>query len=226
MNWKIIFSFLGGAGLGVLGSAFFFKKKYKKYYNDLYEEMYENDIQEFYDSHNAEPKPVDVEADDVDEELLKKATTEYATNGGMVVNQGPAVGIRPTHGASQNIDYTQFGPHVDDDEAVDISKGQVMTNERANERMKPPEVISENDYGSRPEYSTADLFYYTGNDTLTLDGDYGKETVQNFNEIKDILGDTLEASGFKRSNAPTICVRNYRYSTDYCIQKVRGKYEG
>lgn len=216
MKVKDVLIFIAGAGLGALGSAIFFKKRY--------DQMMEEEIAEIMKVHKDAPQPVTVAKDDVDIAVYKGATSPYATSPAS----GPAVDIRPV-GERGNIDYTQFR-HVDNDEEEtnNTLQGEVLTDERKEDRDKPPIIIDPNDMQSIPGYDAVDLYFYEGNRVLTLADDYGEERVKTLDEVRDLLGDILEKTGFvtsKFKRGECICVRNFRMSTDYMVTKIAGNYE-
>lgn len=216
MTVKNVFIFIAGAGLGALGSAIFFKKRYDR--------MMEEEIAEIMKVHKDAPQPVTVAKDDVDIAVYKSATSAYATSPAS----GPAVDIRPV-GERGNTDYTQFR-HADNDEeeANNTLQGETLTDERKKDRDKPPIIIDQNDVQSIPGYDAMDLYFYDGNKVLTLADDYGEERVKTLDEVRDLLGDILVETGFTTSKfrcGKSICVRNFRMSTDYVITKIAGNYE-
>lgn len=218
MKIKDILIFLAGAGLGVLGSAFYFKKKY--------DQRMEEEIAAIMKIHNNAPQPVTVSSDDLDIEVYKKATTEYAKSDEPVTS--PAVDIRPTK-VKVTTDYTKFTrTNQDEEDENNEIQGEILTKEAAENRGKPPIVIDPNDMQSIPGYDAVDLYYYEGNHVLTLADDYGEEEIKTLDEVRDLLGDILDTTGFATSTykrGECICIRNFRMSTDYCVTKIAGNYE-
>ena len=216
MKVKDVFIFIAGAGLGALGSAIFFKKRYDR--------MMEEEIAEIMKVRKDAPQPVTVAKDDVDITVYKSATSAYATSPAS----GPAVDIRPL-GERGNTDYTQFRhDDKDEEEANNTLQGEILTEEKAEDRNKPPIIIDPNDMQSIPGYDAVDLYFYEGNRVLTLADDYGEERVKSLDEVRDLLGDILEKTGFvtsKFKRGECICVRNFRMTTDYMVTKIAGNYE-
>lgn len=216
MKVRDVIIFIAGAGLGALGSAIFFKKRYDR--------MMEEEVAEIMKVHKDAPKTVTVASDDVDIAVYKGATSAYATSPAS----GPAVDIRPV-GERGNMDYTQFRhDDKDEEEANNTLQGEILTEEKAEDRSKPPIIIDPNDMQSIPGYDAVDLYFYEGNRVLTLADDYGEERVKSLDEVRDLLGDILEKTGFvtsKFKRGECICVRNFRMTTDYMVTKIAGNYE-
>ena len=108
----------------------------------------------------------------------------------------------------------------------DYDEGGVLTKEHEN--AGDPYVIERVDYGSEPHYARQTLVYYTVDDILTLGEDQNEEEIQDFDEIKSMLGNVLSESGFMDDDASMrMFVRNDKRCTDYEIVKVFGSfYEG
>lgn len=92
------------------------------------------------------------------------------------------------------------------------NKGMEEASNLAN-RNSSPKIIEYDDYGKTGYLDEVDLYYYTGDDVLVDDEN------QIVASPEELLGDCLEASGFKTNREKELYVRNYRRSTDYAVTK-------
>lgn len=220
---KVIISFIGGAGLGALGSALYLKKKYD---DKLQSEI--EAAREYYANKKPDVTVVDLDkSDEFDQttyEKYKKAQEEYVVSSGS----GPQVATRPNHGVHITTDYTKFlNDQRDEKERSDDSHAEAITKERAVERVRPPKIIREEEFEADPTFESATIEYYTENGVLVLDDEVGNsDVVISLNEVKDILADTLEKYGFTdpTNKQREMFVRNFRNKTDYRIIKIEGRY--
>ena len=220
---KMILSFVGGAGLGALGSALFLKKRYD---DKLQVEI--EAARQYYANKKPDVTVVDLDkGDDFDQatyEKYKKAQEDYVVSSGT----GPQVATRPNHGSHITTDYTKFlNDQRDEKETSDDSHAEAITRERAAERTRSPKIIREEEFEADPTFESATIQYYTENGVMVLDDEVGNnDLVISFNEVKDYLGDTLDKYGFTESGNPQreMYVRNFRNKTDYHIIKISGRY--
>ena len=217
---KTFLAFIGGAGLGVLGSAIFCRLRYKKQYDAKLEEEIQK-IRDFY-AEDAEKQRQEIVRETRKGLNEYKETVNQYDNITLSSSKGPAIDIRENSSAN---DYTQYS-HKDEDESRNEDLGEIATQERAEEYKKPPKLIKASEFGDNPAYSALYIYYYTENGVLTLADDYDKETVTSFEEAKEYIGDALTKYNFidEDNDEEVIYVRNYRLSTDYCITKVFAKY--
>ena len=119
----------------------------------------------------------------------------------------------------------------DEDESAEYRSGDPEYEERYEDANKdgeewseklnsnsPPFIISYDQFGATGYLDEETLYYYAGDDTLI------NENEQIVPAPEDILGECLEASGFKTNSERELYVRNYRRSTDYKISKVFDRY--
>ena len=95
--------------------------------------------------------------------------------------------------------------------------------EKDRERSKPPRLVPfETVEALDDTWDRQTLFYYQYDDTLvTEDGD---EVLED-EERKDIVGNTLTKYDFDANDEMVIYVQNFKFSTVYEIEKVRGAYD-
>lgn len=196
--------FAAGAGLGVLGSAFFFWRRSEKICNE-----YEEKCAAEYEELKAE---LCLKQDYVSESLEK--------------SQGD-ISEKTSKPSGGRTDYTQFAkPDVKDviKRAEDklVAEEGPMEEDTKTPRLRGPRLIKAEDYGNNRTLEMQELFYYTDTCTLTDEED----EVISGERAELLLGDALIKYGFDTNDEDTIYVRNERHGADYMITKIRAPYTG
>ena len=201
---KFVIGAVVGAGLGVLGSARYFKKKYEtkadeeiagmeQYYKDKFQNVVENAaakaIVKPYVSEDTKP-------------ILPNSFCEVETN--------------PEPRKPGNVDYTKCFENAQKTVADEAKPMKPQSKKNA------AKLIPAEEFGNMPGQDRVTLYYYTGNDILTND----EENPYEVDVAELMVGDCLEKFGFRTSNEDAIYVRNLVYGADYEIIKVRGDFEG
>ena len=223
---KNLLVFVGGAAVGFIGSSIYYKKKIKK----LEEEF------DAMDNYYAEMNPT-VAPYVKKENTGEKAPEEVKENAAKIESSNSIVRGRMEYKKPDSKDYTSYWKKeaqkaVDpaekespEDEYEDsYAQGLIANNEQSRNRTKPPKLISANEYGDQPGYSTVDLRYYQENDFLTVVSDMDEEDILYVDEIENYVGNALVKFDFKHSDEKTIYVRNYQRMTDFMISKVFGSF--
>lgn len=129
------------------------------------------------------------------------------------------------------VDYQQFyDPSESESPKDDIPEdendtGSYMTNEYKKNKNRAPIIIKKGEYGDMDNWKTMDLKYYQESETLTfVEGD--EEDMIYFDEIEDVVGNSLVKFGFADNDEPVIFVRNFSRGCDFRIEKVFGAFEG
>ena len=196
--------FAAGAGLGVLGSAFFFWRRSEKICNE-----YEEKCAAEYEELKAE---LCLKQDYVSESLEK--------------SQGD-ISEKTSKPSGGRTDYTQFAkPDVKDvikraEDKLAAEEGPMEEDTKA-PRLRGPRLIKAEDYGNDRTLEMQELFYYTDTCTLTDEED----EVISGERAELLLGDALIKFGFDTNDEDTIYVRNERHGADYMITKIRAPYTG
>lgn len=220
-----ILIFAAGGLAGGIGTFFAVKKKFEAKADKEIEEL-----RNYYDNRGKtyeELQALGRIQEDLKEKMEEAAPEAYKTT------PREETLIRGRNMKHVPIDYTQFARDDAFDPADgespaedDYDEGGVLTKEHEN--AGNPYVIERVDYGSEPHYARQTLVYYTVDDILTLGEDQNEEEIQDFDEIKSMLGNVLSESGFMDDDASMrMFVRNDKRCTDYEIVKVFGSfYEG
>lgn len=121
-------------------------------------------------------------------------------------------------------DYGAMYEHpMDDDELEKIEEmdNWKKADESVEKHARAPRLIKSSEFGQLPNFAQVFLTYYTGSDTFEVDGDSPQIIdAKDVDEIRGMLGDTLDKYGFKDSDETEIYVRNFARETDYDIVKV------
>ena len=218
MNKPIIFvaGLIVGAGSGVLATWQYFKQKYEAQAQEEIQDAldYIRETQpygyrgESIMEDDAEINPTDSNLDEIKEKLLKNEaqTTNYAS---MYKNKE----VDPVQAKFKEAEDLA---EVDTDEETPEEQAN---REHQENRNKPPQIISVEEYENLPAYITHETLYYYHYDEIVTD--------DNDNEIPDpetYIGDALDKYGFRESDEAIIFVMNYATDTAYEIQRVMGGY--
>lgn len=201
MTSREIIFFVSGAAIGIVGSCYYFKKKFYKLADEEIQA-----IREFY----ADKVSGLSERVDKAEEAMKD----------------PAEMSNYEEFSKQNkTDYSSYYDHpVDSDEEKEEPTDQnyelgldASIDHDINHRLNP-KIIREDQYGENPYYKTEVLHFYNEDEILTDEND---EIIEN--EVL-VVGHCLDKYNFRNDNMKSIWVRNYQFDTDYHIVKIFGKY--
>ena len=219
MNKPIIFvaGLIVGAGSGVLATWQYFKQKY--------EAQAQEEIQDALDyvresqpygyrgeqimDDDAEINPTDSNLDEIKEKLLKNEaqTTNYAS---MYKKKNEVDPVQEKFREAEDLADVETNEETPEEQA---------NREHQENRNKPPQIISVEEYENLPAYITHEVLYYYHYDEIVTDDDD--------NEIPDpetYIGDALDKYGFRESDEPIIFVMNHATDTAYEIQRVMGGY--
>lgn len=199
---KIFLIFATGAGAGVGGSAFFFKRKYEKFYREKADkELAEMD--EYYRERLEEK-----EKEEVKEEPAKQEEPE----------EKPARPIAPEQKRQGSFahDYTK---HYGDDAEQEHPEDDMPVEAPI---RREPKWIKKSLFGT-DGYATRVLYYYTDDDALVSEGD-SEEEIMEVGEVSDAISTALIKIGFTDEGNldREIFIRNYDRKTDYHVIKVIG----
>ena len=124
----------------------------------------------------------------------------------------------------QKIDYTQYYGDAVSEEEHDFDNCKIRNDEIKN--GKDPYVINEHDFGSIPGSDIVSLIYYKNDGTFVYDTyDFDDGDIVDLDEVRSMLGDVVNESGFADNDEETIYIRNDRRNTDYEITKAFTSYE-
>lgn len=199
---KFIIGAAIGAGLGVLGSARYFKKKYETKADEeiaQMEQYYKDKLQSV-----------------VDGAAAKAIVKPYVSEETPVAQDFREVEA-PKPPKTGKVDYTKCFANAQQTVA---EEAKPMTQPQA--KRNQPKLIRAEEFGNMPGQDRITLYYYTGNDILTND----EEDPYEVDVAELMVGDCLEKFGFRTNNEEAIYVRNLVYGADYEIIKVRGDFEG
>lgn len=197
--------FISGAGLGALGSGFFFYRKSRKA------------VAEF------EEKCSDEYAE-LRRELLSKQEYESET---QKKSQGDNSIKTKATPRDERRDYTKYSKDPDSLESIiqraenklAEEEGPIEDDARKN-KLKGPRIIKNEDFGNDRTLDREELSYYTGNGILANEAD----EIIDPDTAKVMIGDALTRFGFDVNDQDEICVRNEKFGYDYKITKIRSSY--
>ena len=219
MNKPIIFvaGLIVGAGSGVLATWQYFKQKYEAQAQEEIQDAldYIRETQpygykgESIMEDDAEINPTDSNLDEIKEKLLKNEaqTTNYAS---MYKNKNEVDPVQAKFKEAEDLAEVETDEETPEEQA---------NREHQENRNKPPQIISVEEYENLPAYITHETLYYYHYDEIVTD--------DNDNEIPDpetYIGDALDKYGFRESDEAIIFVMNYATDTAYEIQRVMGGY--
>ena len=130
---------------------------------------------------------------------------------------------------ASKVDPAEMESPPEDTEAENLeAQGEILSNEYRLEKLanagRLPKIIKMEECGTDPLYKTVYLTYCTVDGVLVEDqGDVYYEP-EDTDAINDLVGDALDKYGFRNSDEGIICVRNFKYGTDYEITKYEGVY--
>lgn len=196
--------FTAGAGLGVLGSALFFKKKFEKKYIEKEDQL-------------------DKEYSDLKAELMLKK--DYVSES-LEKSQGD---ISEKTSERPNTDYTKFWKQPENVQDV-IKRAEdklaeeegPMEDDTKKPKLRGPRLIKAEDYGSDRTLEMLELYYYTENNVLTDEED----EVISPERAELLIGDALVKFDFINNDEETIYVRNEKHGSDFKIEKIIAPYRG
>lgn len=206
--------FVAGAGLGVLGSARYFKSKYEK---EAEEEI--QSVRDYY-TKRRRIMSTDVEVP----EWQPKAQPEVP----LMDHSSITTGVSDPRAYEDLTDYARrskpYRSTVED--ITDRLAESESPSEEAPKRQQPPKLISKEKFGDDERYTPRSAYYYTLSDTVTIiDEDTDDEEQVEDDELVEMFGDCLTRYGFKENNEDVIYIRNVAKGVDYEVIKVRSYYE-
>ena len=200
---KNAFIFVLGAGVGALGSAYFFMKRAEKAI-DAREDAIRADYEDLYALYTAK-------------ENYSSPNLENSSGEKNVEKSAPHT-KEPT-------DYTRFSkPDLNDvikrAEEKLANEANPMEEDEPVSKLKGPRVIKSSEFGQDRSLDIEDLYYFTDDDVLANEDD---------EEIDDdtmvyMIGDGLDKFNYRTNNERYRYVRNERYGKDYRIEKIRGSF--
>ena len=200
--FKLIFTGIAGIAVGFAAGYYVAKCHFKQLH-----EADMQDMREYYEGKHPEKPEYEsehkVEAHTMDEPYEKPNKVDYQQFYDPSESEGPKDDI----------------PEDEDD------TGSYMTNEYKKNKNRAPIIIKKGEYGDMDNWKTMDLKYYQESETLVfVEGD--EEDMIYFDEIEDVVGNSLVKFGFADNDEPVIFVRNFSRGCDFRIEKVFGAFEG
>lgn len=214
MDAKYIFAavgFVAGAGVGIVGSCIFLKKRYEKWANDQVEDVRQAFSKRFGEKEEA-PKPTEPVKPAVEEAEKTEPTTQDA-----------AKAMRDIYVGKKRVDPVLMGmshtaPEVDYTAYSKVTKAEPDDHPLDDQELKGPTIISKEEYGTNLSLTTQELTYYMS------DGILADEYENQIDNLLQIVGGTFTRSGFTSNDDITIYIRNEEEGKDFKITKVWKSY--
>lgn len=200
---KNTFIFVLGAGVGALGSAYFFMKRAEKAI-DAREDAIRADYEDLY--------------------ALYTAKENYSSTN-LEKSSGEKIEKKSAPQTKEPTDYTRFSkPDLNDvikraEEKLANEANPTEEDEPAS-KLKGPRVIKASEFGQDRTLDIEDLYYYTDDDILANEDD---EEIDEDTMVY-MIGDGLDKFSYRTNNERYRYVRNERYGKDYRIEKIRGSF--
>ena len=215
--------FVMGAGVGVLGSAKFFKTKYERLCEEEVQE-----VRNFYDKRAKELEDSITNGAAATEEGGKKATSDISK---VPVEKSSiaATGQADPRSYEELTDYARYSG-VYKRQSVEEVTTRVAESESPSEEapIKKKErafLIPAGRYGDDEGFEPKTVYYYNLGDTLTLvDDDTDEEEQIEDDDAVEMFGDCLTKYFFKSNEEDVIYIRSPLRKEDYKVIKVRGYY--
>lgn len=215
MDVKYIFAavgFVAGAGVGVVGSCIFLKKKYEKWANDQVEDVRQAFSKRFDEKEEAS-KPTEPVKPTVEEAEKTEPVTQDAAKAMRDIYAGnkrvDPVLAGMSHTTTPAVDYTAYSR---------VAKAETDDHPLDDQELKGPIVISKEEYGTNLSLTTQELTYYMS------DGILADEYENQIDNLLQIVGGTFTRSGFTSNDDITIYIRNEEEGKDFKITKVWKSY--
>lgn len=217
LGLSFLFGGVVGAGVGVT----IYKNKTEKRLNEQLQLLYEK-YKSNVDDTEDEPEVDPSEFLEVTEEP-KDYKSEHTMPEQSLVRDSREVLSQRT---GETHDYTQHfkgGNAVNDDNYDEnYALGQQATEEALN--AKPPYVVDEITFDEDTRLSEFHANFYIGNQTLTIGDEHTEEEVFDFDDVRHMLGDVLQETGFADDDNDVLYVFNERMGTKYRIDKMFSAY--
>lgn len=218
MDAKYIFAaagFVAGAGVGIVGSCIFLKKKYEKWANDQVEDVRQAFAKRTKERAEESERPVQKASVKSEEaETIEKPV------------QDAAKAMRDIYSGTKRVDPVLAGMPYSTTPAVDytvyskpkVTKAETDDHPLDDQELKGPIVISKEEYGTNLSLPTQELTYYMN------DGILADEYDNQIDNLLQIVGGTFTRSGFTSNDDITIYIRNEEEGKDFKITKVWKSY--
>lgn len=215
MDAKYIFAaagFVAGAGVGIVGSCIFLKKKYEKWANDQVE-----DVRQAFSKRLDEKEEATKLVESVKPTVEEVEKTEPVT-------QDAAKAMRDIYAGKKRVDPVLAGmphtttPAVDYTAYSRVTKAETDDHPLDDQELKGPTIISKEEYGTNLSLTTQELTYYMS------DGILADEYENQIDNLLQIVGGTFTRSGFTSNDDITIYIRNEEEGKDFKITKVWKSY--
>lgn len=200
---KNTFIFVLGAGVGALGSAYFFMKRAEKAI-DAREDAIRADYEDLY--------------------ALYTAKENYSSTN-LEKSSGEKTEKKSAPQTKEPTDYTRFSkPDLNDvikraEEKLANEANPTEEDEPAS-KLKGPRVIRTSEFGQDRSLDIEDLYYYTDDDVLANEDN---EEIDEDTMVY-MIGDGLDKFNYRTNNERYRYVRNEKYGKDYRIEKIRGSF--
>lgn len=201
---------LGCYALGVFTSYSFFKNKYRKEKEDEIESVKEH-LKKYYNDKYG------VKSDEEDLEDKKEAE-----NLGLKGSKSTVEMFRPDN----TVPKTNYSKYSKQD-YIDLANSEFPREDDEDDddlEFDEPFEITIDEYLTRKGFSKNVFGWYTEDDVLANEGDRGPEDPELIDDEKNLLGNVLDTSGFKKNDVPVIYIRNPQLSADYEVTKYFGSY--
>lgn len=217
MNKYLIFGsgFVIGVLTGVVGVAFYNKKKNLKKENDMnqYEEEISRYARQPHEPHEGEDETVNHE--ERIEQLREERVERINSTPHEPVNYS-AMYLAPSLETEHPKDQGEIG---EEEETTSDFDPLDAHNFHQKNKEKPPRLISSEEAGDLPPFVEHEvLFFYSYDEVLVDEND---EEIEN---PEMLTGDCLDKYGFVDNEEKIIFVLNYELTTCYEIQKVRAAF--
>lgn len=228
MNKTIIagvISFVMGAGVGVGSTYLYFKRRNLKLEQQMEDEIaelresYRERLNELNDEHVSEMLAGDYSKTSDNEEYVRP---EFDPDEVDAECDEDITSYTKCFKGEDTKKSVKEGDNMKDDEKYEVVENDDSAAEDLANEHRPdqkPYIISFDEFGSRSDQETEELFWYMGDETLATEDDEMIESPH------DILGDCVDDWLYNEDCDGTICVRNLSRGVDYQIEKVYGRYE-